>query len=491
MVPARTVRVLDEPVHTVPVAPAAQLVGAVREGRGEISCQSALLRYGNLPYPEEPEYVVDAEGVEVFAHLAQTGLPPGVAVLGHLFPVVGREAPVLAVGREGVRRCAGLGIHVEEFRKLPGIRAGAGYPYREVTLEDHAFAVGVVADLAELCVQVELEEAVEVRFAPVAFVPALETGFVIDRKFTPLAEVRSPEFIAEGAETGIWDEPLAVCCEEVPVGLGAGEGFPVCVEGLAEQAALLPVDAHIVGLGASVLYEGVELLLQFEIFLVHGNAGGRQVYELRVQSEGRVGVVRIGVVNGPEHRGVVDRQELQEGLACEHGPVHHLLQVQEFSHPEVILTPEGEHRNRGSGALPARAVAPAVKDFLPFLRCFETVQSPLVAGRKSVADDFVEIFALCLAVEELLCRELHAPFSVRDIGHRPGLSGTSEHQVLAPAGMVFDCKFHFLCDIGSIITRLRPKIIKKNEIRRSHGEPHTNHIINNTKTNNQSLLSTR
>ena len=56
MVPARTVRVLDEPVHTVPVAPAAQFVGAVREGRGEISRKSALLRYGNLPYPEETCY---------------------------------------------------------------------------------------------------------------------------------------------------------------------------------------------------------------------------------------------------------------------------------------------------------------------------------------------------------------------------------------------------------------------------------------------------
>ena len=31
---------------------------------------------------------------------------------------------------------------------------------------------------------------------------------------------------------------------------------------------------------------------------------------------------------------------------------------------------------------------------------------------------------------------------------------------------------------------------KKNELRRSRGGSHTNHIINNTKTNNQSLLST-
>ena len=74
--------------------------------------------------------------------------------------------------------------------------------------------MGVVADLTELCVQVELEEAVEVRFAPVTLVPALETGFVIDRKFTPLAEVRSPEFIAEGAETGIWDEIGRASCRE-------------------------------------------------------------------------------------------------------------------------------------------------------------------------------------------------------------------------------------------------------------------------------------
>ena len=32
--------------------------------------------------------------------------------------------------------------------------------------------------------------------------------------------------------------------------------------------------------------------------------------------------------------------------------------------------------------------------------------------------------------------------------------------------------------------------VQKNELRRSRGGSHTNHIINNTKTNNQSLLST-
>ena len=101
-----TVRVLQEKVQRQPL----RLYFALGEGeRGaEMPHQAALFRLGDLPDAEEAQDVVDAESVEVLGHGAQAGLPPGIAVLGHRIPVVGREAPVLAVFREGVRRCAGL-----------------------------------------------------------------------------------------------------------------------------------------------------------------------------------------------------------------------------------------------------------------------------------------------------------------------------------------------------------------------------------------------
>ena len=83
------------------------LVCAVRKSRVEVSHKTALVLYRNLPDAEESEYMVNTESVEVLAHLAQAALPPGVVILGHLVPVVGREAPVLAVCGEIIRRSAG------------------------------------------------------------------------------------------------------------------------------------------------------------------------------------------------------------------------------------------------------------------------------------------------------------------------------------------------------------------------------------------------
>lgn len=116
---------------------------------------------GDLPDTEEAEDVVDAVGIEIPRHLAQAGPPPGVVVPRHAFPVVGRESPVLAGGREGIGRGSGLRIHVEEARELPGVGARAADADRQVALEDDPAGVGVTHGLRELEVQVVLDVAVE------------------------------------------------------------------------------------------------------------------------------------------------------------------------------------------------------------------------------------------------------------------------------------------------------------------------------------------
>ena len=80
--------------------------GGIGECGIEVPGHAAAYAGGNLPDAEEAEDVVDAESVEIARHLLQPRLPPGVVVLGHLLPVIGREAPVLTVAAEVVGRCA-------------------------------------------------------------------------------------------------------------------------------------------------------------------------------------------------------------------------------------------------------------------------------------------------------------------------------------------------------------------------------------------------
>ena len=83
------------------------LTERIGQGGVEVTHHTALELDRDLPYAEEAEDMVDAERVEILTHLAQAGFPPGIVVLCHLFPVVGREAPVLTVGREVIRGSSG------------------------------------------------------------------------------------------------------------------------------------------------------------------------------------------------------------------------------------------------------------------------------------------------------------------------------------------------------------------------------------------------
>src|SRR5579872_4926711 len=94
-----------------------------RHGGHEITKNAFDCILRNAPDAEETENVVNAKGIEVATHLRKTTLPPVKAVLFHARPVVGRKAPVLTFGGEGVRRRAGLHVGVKQFRLLPDFRA--------------------------------------------------------------------------------------------------------------------------------------------------------------------------------------------------------------------------------------------------------------------------------------------------------------------------------------------------------------------------------
>ena len=79
--------------------------------------------------------------------------PPGIVVLGHPFPIVEWEAPILSpfggerVGLEGLfrRRAAGM-LEIEDVGIAPDIRAVPADPDRDVTHQCHAFLLCMAAD---------------------------------------------------------------------------------------------------------------------------------------------------------------------------------------------------------------------------------------------------------------------------------------------------------------------------------------------------------
>lgn len=83
-------------------------------------------------------------------YLRQPRPPPGIVVLGHLLPVVGREAPVLAVRIEVVGGGARRRVHAKEVRELPRVDAVAVDADGQVALEDDAVGACVVGGLFQL-----------------------------------------------------------------------------------------------------------------------------------------------------------------------------------------------------------------------------------------------------------------------------------------------------------------------------------------------------
>lgn len=75
----------------------------------------------DFPDSEPTENVINSEGVKESAHVLETLLPPFVVVVGHKFPVISWEAPVLTSSRECVWWSTSGGFHVEEGGTFPGI----------------------------------------------------------------------------------------------------------------------------------------------------------------------------------------------------------------------------------------------------------------------------------------------------------------------------------------------------------------------------------
>ena len=282
-----------------------------REGQGGVKhTQQAVHRIaGDLPYSEEAEDVVNAIRIKVFGHLAETCLPPCKAIFVHLLPVVGGEAPVLALYREVIRRRTGLAIHIEQARLYPRIYAGARDTDRYVALNSYAVAVGVFMHMAHLLVKVVLQIAHIVYLMAVCLNEGIDLGGIIGCILAPLSKVGRAILVAQHAECSIRHKPLLILSHESLILVALNHPGALLCEDFVEIGYLALVDALIVN-----LWQGIELASQ--IVVVQTALGISQDTQLRqsqihrVQSKARVGVVGVRIGPCVGHRGVVDGQYL-------------------------------------------------------------------------------------------------------------------------------------------------------------------------------------
>lgn len=147
--------------------------------------------------------MVDAVGVEIFRHLAETVFPPCKTVLCHFVPIVGRESPVLSEHREVVWWSSGLAVHVEESGILPCVHALASDADRYVSLQHYAVLMRIVAHLAQLAVEMILCEVVEAEFILMLLDEAVYLFFVVDCIFSPAGVVGGVEEISQYTPGGV------------------------------------------------------------------------------------------------------------------------------------------------------------------------------------------------------------------------------------------------------------------------------------------------
>ena len=304
-------------------AKAVQFFGAIRQGGIEVPLEAAPTGNGNLPDAEPADDVVYAEGIEIPAHDAQAALPPGVPVGLHSLPVIGGEAPVLAIGAEIIGRSPGRAVQVEQFRMEMGLGAVGTHADGQVAFEIDPVGTCITHLFAQLLIQMVLHPDV---------VFGLQT-------------------VAPGAECRIFVQPEGVFGGKLPAGR-SGQ-----VPGTTGQVGL--ADPGHLGLGYA---RPVNLRQGVQGRLLGGESGRRadpQVLQAQVQGvqrKGRDGTVRVGILPSAATGGVVHRQQLDDALAGSHRPIDQRPQVAEIAHPEIVGGAQRENGYGGTGAAESRAV---------------------------------------------------------------------------------------------------------------------------------------
>ena len=164
--------------------------------------------------------MVDTVGVEILCHFAESAYPPLAVVLQHLVPVVCRESPVLAIGRERIGRGTSLTIQVEILRFNPCLNAVATDADGDVALQDDTMCTGILMGSMHLTVEVVLHVAPEVGHLFVN----------LGQWLGPCRELSRSVEVAIVAKLCVWLQPLLVVCAELFVGSRTLDCCPFLLE---------------------------------------------------------------------------------------------------------------------------------------------------------------------------------------------------------------------------------------------------------------------
>ena len=300
-----------------------QFFGAIRQGGVEMPHQAAPAGNGNLPDAEPADDMVYPERVEIPAHDTQAALPPGVPVGLHGLPVVGGEAPVLAIGAEIIGRSPGRAVQVEQFRMEMGLGAVGTHANGQVAFEIDPVGTCITHLFAQLLIQMVLHPDIVFRL----------------------------QAVAPGAECRILIQPEGVFGGKLPAGRSGQVPLTACQEGLSDPGHL--------GFGHTRpvnLREGVQGRLLGGESGCLADAQVLQAQVQRVQRKGRDGTVRVGILPFAAAGGVVHRQQLDDALAGCHRPIDQRPQIAKIADAEIVGGAQRENGYCGTGAAESRAV---------------------------------------------------------------------------------------------------------------------------------------
>ena len=302
--------------------------------------------------------MVNAIGVEVLGHLAETFHPPCITVLLHHIPIVSRESPVLPVHRKIIGRSTGLSVQIEIVRFFPGFHTVAADADRNVTFQHYTMCTGVLGSCQQLLMQIELYVIIDGN-------ACIHLGSRIAKRLDfiglvhlitgPFAEVRCAVRIAQIAKCCIRKQPLTVGLEETFEFVRSQNLLAFLLEYQTEVVPLGTVYGLVVHSRQSVEF----FLPSFEVGHQSGILQTTQLLQVsihRMESINGDAVIRIRVDPRMRHGCIIDRQNLHNLLTGLYNPVYHTFQVTEVTHTKTLLGTKREYGHSYACSLPCRKV---------------------------------------------------------------------------------------------------------------------------------------
>ena len=215
--------------------------------------------------------------------------------------------------------------------------------------------MGIVADVAQLPVEVVLQEEPVADRLFVGSDESVDARLVDSCVFAPLREIRRREAVAQDTVNGIRFQPYGILFEKVVERL-RGE-YRRALLGIddAQVFVFQGIDPFVIDCrqGIEFAAQGFKPFAHLRVFglpdLVKGEVVG-------VQGVNRVGFVGVGLAPRAAAGGVVYRQNLDNALTGGDSPIDQQFQVRKFAGAEALLGAQGKYRNGGSRAVPAYGI---------------------------------------------------------------------------------------------------------------------------------------